>query len=118
MDPDFAELLAQEVTLERYTGTDGFGNRTFATAATVNVRIENQARTMAEAADPTTEKLPPAPKVSATLIAATRSPQWAVRDKVTLPDDTVVYIRSVEPAYDETAEVHHVTIEAEEGWST
>ena len=108
-DPEFDELLVDEVTRKPYTGQDDYGQPAFGGAVTVQCRVVYKPeiiklRGRGEASGTTREILASA-KVYCRAIVG-----WDLRDEITLPDGSKPPILAVPTYPDEDGPHHEVVI--------
>lgn len=100
VDPELLELMQTPVTIERFTGTDGFGNNQYASGATVRCRVEKFRKTTA-VTDSRHGSTKAAIGASCQLIIDYQDPPFSVKDRVTMQDDTVMEVTDSEVVDDE-----------------
>ena len=111
-DPEFLELMTQEVVIARYTGEDSYGNNTYDTAFLYRCRIDTYNN--ASGGGPWRGGTVATPtRVTTNVILQYVTPVFTVRDKVTLPDGRTPTITNVAVEYDEDGP-HHIVLSCEE----
>lgn len=107
MEQELYELLASQVTFNRYTSEDTYGNNTYGSNEVASCRIDSVDNRFGMATSQ--DQQPSATVQEYTLITDITPTLFAVRDKATLPDGAITFVRNVRVEYDEVGP-HHVVM--------
>lgn len=101
IERDFLALMPHQVTIQRFTGRDLFGQPQYGPPEVYRARVVGKQR-LVRSRDGTE-------KVSATQVYVFGAPAVSVEDRITLPDGSQPPILAVSRVPDETGD-HHVVI--------
>lgn len=100
VDPELLELMQTPVSIERFTGVDGFGNNTYATAMGYTCRVENFKRSTNVGTSKHGSAVA-AIEASCELIMDYIDPPFGVKDRVTLATRPTMEVTEVTIVDDE-----------------
>lgn len=108
-DPEFEELMTQEVVRKPFNGQNEYGEETYGTSVPVQCRIVNKPTIVRQGGGGEVSSSEQEVVSKATIYCA-GSPGWGMRDGITLPDGTTPIILDVRRYPDEDGDHHEVVL--------